>query len=233
MSLVTGTGPPASSMTITVSDLFTEYENDFHRLRQEIDEQLEVVKAGGSSEQQCLSEASRRAGRADQALRQMEMEARTLPPETRSHLDPAMKKYRSELSQCQKALDAARQAAARRELLDGAGAKSTKDRERLIGSTNALMASSRQLGEAHRQSLETEQIGLDVMSDLRQQREVILRTRANVGEIGNNTALAQRLLGSISRRAAANRYLVCIVAIIMAMMIIVAVYFMWKEEAPK
>jgi len=223
-------------MTITASDLFTEYENDFHRLRQEIDEHLEAAKAGGSSEQQqqCVSEASRRAGRADQALRQMEMEARTLPPETRVHLDPMVKKCRSELSERQKAVDAARQAAARRALLeDGAGGKSAKDRERLIGSNNALNASSRQLSEAHRQSLETEELGRDVMSDLRQQREVIIRTQTNVGEIGSNTALAQRLLGSISRRATANRYLVYAVAVVMAMMLIVAIYFMWKEEGPK
>mmetsp|Transcript_52471 Transcript_52471/g.122026 ORF Transcript_52471/g.122026 Transcript_52471/m.122026 type:complete len:230 (-) Transcript_52471:115-804(-) len=222
-------GGACPTMTITVSELFKEYESDFQRLRREVDEQLEAAKAGGAAEQQCVAEASRRAGRADQALRQMEMEARTLPPESRTHLDPKIKQFRSGLGEQQKAVEAARQAAARRALFDdGSLGKSAKDRERALGANNALTGASRQLGEAHRQSLETEQIGLDVISDLRNQREVIIRTRGNVGEIGANTAMAKRLLGSMSRRAAANRYIVYGIATLLAVILTVAIFFLWK-----
>mmetsp|Transcript_57664 Transcript_57664/g.163726 ORF Transcript_57664/g.163726 Transcript_57664/m.163726 type:complete len:221 (+) Transcript_57664:2-664(+) len=220
-------------MTVTVSDLFREYESDFARLREDIDEQLQAAKATGSDDQQCVAEAERRFGRADQALRQMEMEARTMPPDSRSFLDPKIKQYRSDFNDRRKAIDSARQAANRRALLaESAGLeKSVRDRERLLDINENMNTSSRRLNEATRTALETEQIGIDVMSDLRQQRDVILRARGNVGEVGSNTTLAKRLLDTMTRRANQNRQLVWAVAVLMVLMLVVACYFIFKEEA--
>mmetsp|Transcript_67463 Transcript_67463/g.173743 ORF Transcript_67463/g.173743 Transcript_67463/m.173743 type:complete len:228 (+) Transcript_67463:44-727(+) len=221
----------APVMTITVSELFQEYENDFLKLRAEIDEHLDKAQAGGKDESDRVSQAEKRTGRAESALKQMEMEARSLPPESKSDVEPRMRSYRSDLSSRRKGVENARQAAARRELLkadaDPALGKSVRDRERLLTANEGLAQSTSRLEEAHRQALETEQIGIGVMSDLRQQRDVIMRTRGNVGEIGRNTGIAGRFLDSMARRANSNKMMVYGVSALMVVMLCIAAYFLF------
>jgi len=218
------------TMTVSVSELFQEYEADFLRLRVEIDEHLDKAQAQGKDESRCVSEAEKRIGQAESALKQCEMEARTLPPDSKADVDPRIRGYRSELSGRRKAAEQARQAFARRGLLSSDGdpglGKSTRDRDRLLAANETLAASTARLEEAHRAALETEQIGIGVMSDLRQQRDVILRTRGNVGEIGHNTGIAGRFLDDMSRRANANKLLVYGAGGLTVLMIGAAVYFL-------
>jgi len=220
-------------MAVTVSELFREYESDLERLLQEIGDRLDAAEAGKGDVQQSLSEAERRATEAEQSLRQMDMEARSMPTDQRSSLEPALGRYRADLRERRRALEAAKQAHARSALLgadaaDGATVigKSAQDRQRMLGVSEQLQGTSSRLEEARRQALEAEQIGIDVMSDLRQQRDTISRTRANVGEIGANTGVAKQLLESIARRAKANRLITYAVVVFLALAVAVAGYLM-------
>mmetsp|Transcript_78463 Transcript_78463/g.173828 ORF Transcript_78463/g.173828 Transcript_78463/m.173828 type:complete len:235 (-) Transcript_78463:30-734(-) len=230
-----GRAAVAMTMSVNVSDLFREYEADFLRLQKEIDDRLDSAKAADAHEQTFVTEAERRVGQADQALRQMEMEARTMPPDTRSHLEKKIHGFRSDLGEQRKVVETAREAAHRRALLnegpDGTAlGKSMRDRERLVGVGEALSSSTSRLSQAQRQALETEQIGIDVMSDLRSQRDVIIRTRGNVGEIGENTSVARQLLDGMTRRAMANKFMSYAVAAFMLLMIVALIYFGQKGQ---
>mmetsp|Transcript_44451 Transcript_44451/g.78709 ORF Transcript_44451/g.78709 Transcript_44451/m.78709 type:complete len:252 (+) Transcript_44451:33-788(+) len=216
-------------MSVTVSELFTDYETDFQRLRQDIEEQLRQARRPAEHLdviQQCICEAEKSVSEAEKALRQMEMEARTLSPEQKSTVEPRLKQYRSELGEQRKVLSNCRQEAQRQLLLDeGLGTKAYRDRERLLNVDSSLRRSSSHLDEAHRQALETEQIGIDVMSDLRQQRDVILRTTENVHEIGDNVGAARRLLEAMGRRAMMNKLLLYVAVGFMGLMLIGLLWF--------
>jgi len=225
----------ATSVTATVSDMFEEYAHEFSRLRQEFDDQVAAAKASSSSgaETRCVSEAERRVAGAERALKQMEMEARSTAPAARAQLEPRLQLFRAELSQRRQALASATQAAERRALLGAANnpisGKAVRDRERLLDVNDTLSQQTRQLEEARATAAEAEQLSLEVMGDLRQQREVILRSRAGVGQIGENMGAAGRLIASMSRRAAANRVIVRVVVGVMVAALLAAVYFIWLD----
>lgn len=62
---------------------------------------------------------------------------------------------------------------------------STMDqRQRLLSGTERLGQSSRRLEESHRLALETEGIGINILSTLKGQRETMLRARDTVSYIG-------------------------------------------------
>merc|ERR1719253_140982 len=138
------------------------------------------------------------------------MEAKMLPPDQKKEMEPKLRQYRLELSTHSKALAAAKSDANRRAILDegDAGPNSRRDKQRLLGVDDSLRRSSSRLDEAHRQALETEQIGIDVMGDLRSQRDTIEHARGNVHEIGENVNRAKRILAGMGRRAMATRALV-------------------------
>merc|ERR1712118_416886 len=135
---------------------------------------------GGSSciKKVALGRAEKASKEAESALRQMEMEAKTLPTEARSVVQPTMRQYRAALTERKSQLEAARQNVERQSLLGATcyGA-SEQERSRAMDANAKLSNASRQLELAKQQSMESEGIGMDVMSDLRQQRDAIQRSR--------------------------------------------------------
>mmetsp|Transcript_29430 Transcript_29430/g.51601 ORF Transcript_29430/g.51601 Transcript_29430/m.51601 type:complete len:249 (+) Transcript_29430:56-802(+) len=228
-------------MAVTESELFREYESDFRRLQESIEEQLQAssdVSAPEQNELHCLKEAERHIAKAEQALKQMEMEARTLPTHQRTSLEGTLTRYRTALSEQRRAVSDAKEQAMRKSLLgedssNGANVigKSSKDRERFRDVGGSLHDSTDKLQQAHRVALETEQVGIDVMSDLRSQRDVINRTRGNVAEIGANYSQAKHMLEDMMRRAKANKLITMAAVIFLLIFTLVAVYmFMHKSS---
>jgi len=230
-------GGRVGAMTVTVSDLFREYEDDFARLQREVDERLsgpdpEVAdqESSHASRLRKLEETERRTKEADQALRQLEMEARTMPPDTRAALAPKLKGYRADLVERRKRVEAAKSEAQRQDLLGDGDAnvfgKSMKDRERLLDAKSTMDKARMQLEEAKQQSFQSEQIGIEVINDLREQRDVIMRSRGNVGKIGEHMGAARTLLDGMFRRALANKLIVYVVVALMVFMLAFLAYFM-------
>merc|ERR1719377_153501 len=94
-----------------------------------------------------------------------------------------------------------------------------------------MQRDAERLGEAKRQALETEQIGMDIMSDLKGQRDVILRTKANVAEVGANYGTAKRLLEGMLWRAKANRIITCAALVFLLIFTaVVAWMFLLKSD---
>eukprot|EP00929_Paragymnodinium_shiwhaense_P069849 TRINITY_DN3527_c0_g2_i2.p1 TRINITY_DN3527_c0_g2~~TRINITY_DN3527_c0_g2_i2.p1 ORF type:complete len:247 (-),score=66.27 TRINITY_DN3527_c0_g2_i2:87-827(-) len=218
--------------TVTVSELFREYERDFERLQTTIDDELEFLsngaadsEQGGSSGSSCIKKvaigrADKASKEAESALRQMEMEAKTLPTEARSAVQPTMRQYRAALTERKSQLEAARQNVERQSLLGATcyGA-SEQERSRALDANAKLHNASRQLELAKQQSMESEEIGMDVMSDLRQQRDAISRSRNNMGVIGNNYGRAKSLIETMQQRANVNKMLTKGVALFMCCMV--------------
>merc|ERR1740129_327241 len=94
----------------------------------------------------------------------------------------------------------------------------------MLQASEQLQNSTLRLEQARRQALETEQIGLDVMADLRQQRETINSSRAGVSTIGSNVGVAKAYIDSITRRAKANKV---ITYVVLAFLLLVGVGTWW------
>ncbi|CAJ1433770.1 unnamed protein product [Effrenium voratum] len=64
------------------------------------------------------------------------------------------------------------------------------------------------------------------MGDLRQQREVITRSRENMGKVGQNYGMAGKMLDGMLQRADQNRRMVCMIAGLFLFMLVFAFYFL-------
>mmetsp|Transcript_36069 Transcript_36069/g.82840 ORF Transcript_36069/g.82840 Transcript_36069/m.82840 type:complete len:249 (-) Transcript_36069:51-797(-) len=216
-------------MEVTTSELFDEYERDFASLCKDVEGRLdeETFSALNSHERsKSLTEAVGKLKAAEKALKQMEFEARTLPTEQRSVINPKMLRYRQQLQEQRKQVDSVQETHSRAILMGGDDSqggvvygKSMQDRQRLMDSSDLMQQSTNKLRDARRQAAETEQIGADVMTDLRQQRETIMRTKRNVHEVGSNYGMAKQMLDAMTRRAAANRAVTMGAMILMGIMV--------------
>ena len=207
------------SQSIGVSELFGEYEADFQRLCQEADEFLESAKSGSSKH---LATAERRLVEAEQALKQMDLEARAMPPETRQKLNDKIKKYKQNVAERRKEKESLNRSALFGEVVG----KTSEEHARAEDMNQSMLQASQKLSEAKRTVLESEQIGIDVMGDLRLQREVIERSRDNMGKAGQNYSMAGKTLEGMLQRADQNRKMVCFIAGLMLMMLGIAFYFL-------
>merc|ERR1719401_2625494 len=84
-------------------------------------------------------------------------------------------------------------------------------------STEMLERSSRQLEEAARQALETEEVSMGVMEDLSTQRDVITNVRRNMRTIGTELSSARQSLTRMLHRAQQNRLVTLVICAVLGL----------------
>jgi hypothetical protein len=77
------------------------------------------------------------------------------------------------------------------------------------------------IANAQRTVAETEEIGLEITSELQRNREKIQSSHAKVGEFAGVTDSARRLLSSMSRRDVQQRFILAFIAVVLLIAIIV------------
>merc|ERR1712066_830637 len=101
------------------------------------------------------------------------------PTSQRSALEPTLRQYRSKLCEQRKVLAAQKQAADRSALLGGGATVygRQQEKDRMDSAHQKMHQATAKLDQASMQALEAEQISAEVASDLRHQRETIIRSR--------------------------------------------------------
>lgn len=127
-------------------------------------------------------------------ISQMEVELPSMPVSIRSNYSSRIHTSKTELQKVKRSLKDAQRESQRDELLGGRGGNQpfsddpyTDDgdqRQRLLKGTETLEDGSRRLDNAHRIALETEDVGADILRNLRGQREQIEHTRDTVSAHG-------------------------------------------------
>ena len=73
-------------------------------------------------------------------------------------------------------------------------------RTRIVNSTARLEASTRRLENSHRIALDTEEIGVGIVGDLKRQSEQLQRTKATLDESEGYVDRSMKVLKDMSRR---------------------------------
>lgn len=76
-------------------------------------------------------------------------------------------------------------------------------------------------------AVETEHIGADILTDLDKQKSTIQGARDRLAGANVQLARSKKLLGGMTRRAAANKALMVVIIIILMFMIILIIYLQW------
>jgi vesicle transport through interaction with t-SNAREs protein 1 len=110
----------------------------------------------------------------------------------------------------------------------------TRDqRQRLLMSTQIVDESSERLARAHRTALETEEIGMETLNTLEQQKETLKRAYDKVFDVNDKLDSGRRVLIGMSRRALTNKLLLVLLIIALIFGIAAIVYLRWIKRIIK
>lgn len=162
---------------------------------------------------------------AESALQEMESNRRQVQVQLRLELSGAgndrqvweqrLKEWTQEVSSLRRELGTAKDEQSRRSLL-GTGVQATQ-RAASMQATELMEQSSSKLEQARRQALETEEIGMGVLSDLHAQRETIQHMRGNMGIVSDELSSASRSLMRLIRGAEQKKLITMAVAFILGL----------------
>ncbi|CAD7938457.1 unnamed protein product [Amoebophrya sp. A25] len=227
-----------------VSEMFSSYEEDFHQCESDIRKFLATAGTASSSSSgrqaqideriNAVFEAEGRMGQAERHILHMEQEVKTLPPHAQvtQSVNQRVRQYRSLLLGFKREWTEVRAAVDRDALLaerrGGRDAELVKN-SRLRETGSRIAQGTAQLKDAHRMAVSTEQTGVQIMGDLRGQRELIQQSRAHIDSIDRNLSNSRRVLLQMSRRVLANKIILMGTALVLSLTLILLLFIKLKK----
>ncbi|XP_078079438.1 vesicle transport through interaction with t-SNAREs homolog 1A isoform X2 [Mustelus asterias] len=214
-----------------MSSDFEVYEQDFGTLTAEITNKVgRIPKLSGDDKKCMVANVEKQMEEARELLEQMDLEVREIPLQSRGLFSTRMKSYKQELEKLDKDFKRSRIAYSdevnlRNELLGDDGNTSEKQRACLLDNTERLERSTRRLEAGYQLTVETEQIGQEILENLHHDKEKIQRARERLRETDTNLGKSSRILTGMLRRIIQNRILMFILGAIILLTIVLAIYF--------
>lgn len=146
---------------------------------------------------------------ADEIVSQMGIEVNSFPASLKSQYSAKLRGFRAELdsfqsqlrTSSQQARGGIRAPALEDDLESGRSSYDTQaQRQRLLQGSATLDEGSQRLEDSHRLALETEDLGADILRDLRVQREQIEHSRDTLRHADSNIDRSSRTIGQMIRR---------------------------------
>eukprot|EP00730_Choanoeca_flexa_P000532 TRINITY_DN10235_c0_g3_i1.p1 TRINITY_DN10235_c0_g3~~TRINITY_DN10235_c0_g3_i1.p1 ORF type:complete len:210 (+),score=60.00 TRINITY_DN10235_c0_g3_i1:121-750(+) len=154
----------------------------------------------GDQRQAAVQEAQREIEKADDYLFDMEDEVRNAPPVPRGKMNSKVTSYKNELLNLKRSI---KQGNERSDLLGDRPGASTRDRA--LGNRQTLNQTSDRIANTQRLAAESEMIGEQVMVDLHDQRETIVRSGQRLRGVDSNLSRANKVLNGMTRRIMTNK----------------------------
>lgn len=178
-----------------MSELFDSYASDLQQLKDGIRQKIDQAKSqNGEAKKSTLRRAEMELEEAEEVISQMDIEVQGFPQSVRSRYSVQIRGFKQEVQALTKEVRAGLSASSggARGGYDAAYADddgdleadaATANRQRLLQGTASLEDGTRRLEESNRLALETEDLGADILRDLRSQREQIENSRDTVSVI--------------------------------------------------
>ncbi|XP_041065593.1 vesicle transport through interaction with t-SNAREs homolog 1A isoform X2 [Carcharodon carcharias] len=189
-----------------MSSDFEVYEQDFGTLTAEITNKVgRIPKLSGDDKKCMVANVEKQMEEARELLEQMDLEVREIPLQSRGLFSTRMKSYKQELEKLDKDFKRSRIAYSdevnlRNELLGDDGNTSENQRACLLDNTERLERSTRRLEAGYQLTVETEQIGQEILENLHHDKEKIQRARERLRETDTNLGKSSRILTGMLRR---------------------------------
>uniref|UniRef100_A0A182VUL0 Band 7 domain-containing protein n=1 Tax=Anopheles minimus TaxID=112268 RepID=A0A182VUL0_9DIPT len=164
-------------------ELIQDYEQQYAVQTAEITAQIgRIAVASGAERNKLISDIDRQLEESQELLEQIGLEIRDIPQNSRAAYTSRLNCYQAEWKRLQQEFNNAKVARSKAgydssvDDFDEIGIQEDQKR-RLLDNTERLERTSNYLNDAYRVTIETEQIGTQVLADLSQQRESIQRSR--------------------------------------------------------
>ncbi|XP_053675646.1 vesicle transport through interaction with t-SNAREs homolog 1A [Anopheles nili] len=212
-------------------ELIQDYEQQYAVQTAEITAQIgRIAVASGADRNKLISDIDRQLEESQELLEQIGLEIRDIPQNSRAAYTSRLNCYQAEWKRLQQEFTNAKVARSKGgydsavDDFDEIGIQEDQKR-RLLDNTERLERTSNYLNDAYRISVETEQIGTQVLSDLNQQRETIQRSRGRLRETDADLGRSSRILNSMILRAMREKFILVAVVVAIFLVLIFSIYF--------
>ncbi|KAL5981509.1 Vesicle transport v-SNARE 13 [Asimina triloba] len=200
-----------------MSEVYEGYERQYCELSAGLSRKCaSVALLAGEQKKQKVAEIKSGLDDAENLIRKMDLEARSLQPSAKALLLAKLREYKSDLNnlkaEVKRITSANTNQATRDELLESGMADtltvSADQKSRLLMTTDRLNQSSERIKESRRTILETEELGVSILQDLHQQRQSLLHAHDTLHGVDDNIGKSKKILTAISRRMSRNKWMV-------------------------
>mmetsp|Transcript_24349 Transcript_24349/g.57854 ORF Transcript_24349/g.57854 Transcript_24349/m.57854 type:complete len:284 (+) Transcript_24349:243-1094(+) len=235
--------------------LIEAYEEQYAALYKDINEKLDrltkLEKQGGSTNDRwgsTLSGARQDIEDVDEVLSKLNMEIRSLKGDAKASVQSRLQKYKIDTGVCKETLQSLQRrgekAGTEKERSDLLGDRekggvgidpkgaSSDHRTRMQATSQRLEDSTERVKESRKTARDTEMVGQDIISELRQQRETLLHARDGVREVDQNLGESRRLVKVMQKRMQQNKCFMWAVVAVVAIIIITIVFMSLQPSAP-
>lgn len=162
----------------TMASLFDAYDQEFTSISQDINKNInELKRTSGGASGGTIRHIENLLSQAQDLIKQMEVEVRSLDPATKKVLNEKLQQYKKSTSSLKSDFERAKEQAQRSNLI---GDKSIEQRQRLLDTNDKLSRQNEMIANAHRTVAETEDVAAEITTELARNREKILSSRAKV-----------------------------------------------------
>ncbi|PON70355.1 Vesicle transport V-snare [Trema orientale] len=217
-----------------MSEVFEGYERHYSELSANLSRKCTAASAlNGEQKKQRISEIKNGLDEADNLLRKMDLEARSLQPSVKAMLLAKLREYKTDLNnlkaEVKRISSLSSSQVAREDLLESgmadAFSASNDQRGRLLMTTERLNQSSDRIKESRRTMLETEELGVSILQDLHQQRQSLLHAHKTLHGVDENVSKSKKILTAMSRRMSRNKWIIGSIIAALVLAILFIIYF--------
>ncbi|XP_004299332.1 PREDICTED: vesicle transport v-SNARE 13-like [Fragaria vesca subsp. vesca] len=217
-----------------MSDVFEGYERQYCELSVNVSNKCTpTTTVDGEQRKQRTEEMKAAFDEADDLIRKMDLEARSLQPSVKAPLLAKVREYKTDLnnlkSQVKRITAPEISPSARDELLESREADnyltaSNDQRGRLLMGTERINQSSDRIKASRRTVLETEELGVSILQDLHQQRQSLLHASNTLHGLDETITKSKKVLVAMTRRMSRNKWIMGSIVGVLVLAILLILY---------
>lgn len=221
---------------IMSSEKFEDLEDELKTLLEDTSNKVrnKIPRLSGEMRKSAVREVEKKIEDANLIIEEMEEEASFAPGSFKNSMMGRIQSYKREFDQLRRGLTKpsgqAHVTFGREELFDSD--PMAPQRSKLMHGTETLNKASESIARSTRVAVETEQIGGEIIEDLGDQRESLIRTRDRLKDVDQDLSKSRRILNSMAIRIATNKIiLLCIIVVELAILgAVVYIKFFQKKK---
>lgn len=220
------------------SEKFEDLEDELKTLHEDISAKItnKIPRLTGELRKSTVREVEKKIEDANLIIEEMEEEAGSAPATYRNSMMSRIRSYRRDFDKLRRDLGKpsgqVNVSFGREELFDEDPMASQKNKVRQ--GTDMLNRASESIARSTRVAVETEQVGDEIIEELGDQRESLVRTRDRLKDVDQDLGKSRRILNSMAIRIATNKLiLLCIIIVELAILAAVVYIRFFKKDKKK
>lgn len=201
-------------------ELFKAYESDFSKYYSSANKKLSAISQGKGNDA-LYNEVNRDIKDAEHWLKQMENQIYSMPSQQSSQYQKRIQRYNENIRTVKKNLEDEQDKKGKVQLF---GKSATDPREKLLTNNEILQDSGEVLENTLKIGIESEQIAIETVNNLKKQRGQIVNINEKVNDVGHNVTKANRVIGVMDRRRIAIKLLMMGTIVLLVIAFCICIY---------